>query len=91
VHASPSVAEVKHGLGPDLCALDAGHGEILFLSYSVGGSCLETRTCRVVSRLVWLVALRHGISATYSSSHVGEAKPVWKQMLCCLGSANMSN
>ena len=40
--------------------------EILFLSNSVGGSCLETRTCQVVLRLVWLVALRHRISATYS-------------------------
>ena len=36
------------------------------ISNSVGGSCLETRTCQVVLRLVWLVALRHRISATYS-------------------------
>ena len=84
----PYIAEVKHGLGPYLCASCVGHGEILFLSNSVGGSCLETRTCQVVLRQVWLVALRHRISATYSC---GTSRLVWRQLWSWLGSANMSN
>jgi len=58
------------------------------ISNSVGGSCLETRTCQVVLRLVWLVALRHRISATYSC---GTSRLVWRQLWSWLGSANMSN
>ena len=83
----PYIAEVKHGLGPYLCASCVGHGEILFLSNSVGGSCLETRTCQVVLRLVWLVALRHRISATYSC---GTRRLVLGE-LWSWHSANMSN